>query len=165
LVATMEESSQGLNEPLIGGNSNDDSTLATSSTTLLDDCNDADAAAGGGINQSSTSKQNNHTNQKKISGFVLAIIVFFNACGGPFGIEPALKAAGNLYAIIGISVMPFIWSLPESIITYEMSSKYPCASGGKFFDSVDDHCNLLFVNSQTYNTSYTHIYRYRCAMG
>ena len=69
----MEESSQGLNEPLIGGNNNDDTT-----TTLHDDCNDADAAAGGGIKQS-TSTQHNHTNQKKISGFVLAVIVFFNA--------------------------------------------------------------------------------------
>ena len=96
----MKESSQGLNEPLIGGNNNDDSTLAASSTTLNDDCNDADAA-GGGIKQSTSTQHN--TNQKKISGFVLAIIVFFNACGGPFGIEPALKAAGNLYAIIGIS--------------------------------------------------------------
>ena len=72
----MEESYQGLNEPLIGGNNNDDSTLAESSTTLLDDCNDADAAAGGGIKQST---KHNHPNQKKISGFVLAVIVFFNA--------------------------------------------------------------------------------------
>src|SRR6056300_315633 len=50
--------------------------------------------------------------------------------GGPFGIEPALKAGGYLYAIIGVSVMPFIWSLPEALITYELSSLYPCASGG-----------------------------------
>ena len=95
----MEESSQGLNEPLIGGNNNDDSTLAESSTTLLDDCNDADAAAGGGIKQA-TSTHNNHTNQKKISGFVLAVIVFFNACGGPFGIEPGKSALVLCYHII-----------------------------------------------------------------
>ena len=72
----MEESSQGLNEPLIGGINNDDSTRAASSTTQLNDCNDADAAAGGGVKQST---KHNHTNQKKISGFVLAVIVFFNA--------------------------------------------------------------------------------------
>jgi len=66
----------------------------------------------------------------KLNGFALAIILFFNASGGPFGVEPSLKAAGNLYAIIGFAVMPFLWSLPEAIMTYELSSMYPCASGG-----------------------------------
>ena len=50
--------------------------------------------------------------------------------GGPFGVEPSLKAAGNLYAIIGFAVMPFLWSIPEAVMTYELSSLYPCASGG-----------------------------------
>jgi amino acid transporter len=50
--------------------------------------------------------------------------------GGPFGVEPSVKAAGNLYAIIGFAVMPFVWALPECLITYELSALYPCASGG-----------------------------------
>ena len=50
--------------------------------------------------------------------------------GGPFGVEPSLKAAGNLYAIIGFAVMPFLWALPEAIMTYELSVLHPCASGG-----------------------------------
>ncbi len=71
--------------------------------------------------------------QMKINGFVLAIILFFSATctlligvslsilsrsflgqslithqlfiipGGPFGVEPSLKAAENLYAIIGFA--------------------------------------------------------------
>ena len=55
--------------------------------------------------------------------------------GGPFGVEPSLKAAGNLYAIIGFAVMPILWSLPESIMTYELSTLFPCASGGVRFVS------------------------------
>lgn len=53
--------------------------------------------------------------------------------GGPFGIEPSLKAAGNLYAIIGFAAMPMLWSLPEAIMTYELSTMFPCASGGVRF--------------------------------
>ena len=49
--------------------------------------------------------------------------------GGTFGIEPVVKAAGNFYAILGIALMPFFWSLPEMFMTYKMSIKYPCASG------------------------------------
>lgn len=59
--------------------------------------------------------------------------------GGPFGSEPSLKAAGNLYAIIGFAVMPMVWSLPEAVMTYEMSTLFPCASGGvRFVRDNDD---------------------------
>ncbi|KAL7553076.1 hypothetical protein ACHAWF_016329 [Thalassiosira exigua] len=50
--------------------------------------------------------------------------------GGPFGTEPSIKAAGNLYAIIGFVLMPIVWMLPEAVMTYELSLLYPCASGG-----------------------------------
>lgn len=53
--------------------------------------------------------------------------------GGPFGVELSLKAAGNLYTIIGFAVMPFILSIPEGVMTYELSSLYPCSSGGVRF--------------------------------
>ena len=43
--------------------------------------------------------------------------------------EPSLRAAGNLYTIIAFAVMPLFWSLPEALITYELSSEYPCDSG------------------------------------
>lgn len=53
--------------------------------------------------------------------------------GGPFGIEPSLNAAGNLYAICGFAAMPFLWSFPEALMTYELSTMFPCASGGVRF--------------------------------
>lgn len=98
------------------------STVASTSGVVSSD--EADAAAGG-IDPSSSSQR-----QTKINGFVLAIILFFNASGGPFGVEPSLKAAGNLYAIIGFAAMPILWALPEAVMTYELSTLFPCASGG-----------------------------------
>ena len=41
-----------------------------------------------------------------------------------------MKAAGNLYAIIGIALMPFVWAVPEMYMTYRLSTMFPCASGG-----------------------------------
>jgi hypothetical protein len=156
----MAEDNGRLSEPLIvggGGGGDHESALHSSNDapisegSLLSDCNDADAAAGG-MKRIASSQQP----QKKISAFVLAVIIFFNASGGPFGIEPTLKAAGNLYAIIGVCVMPFIWSLPEALITYEMSSRFPCASGGVRWVSIYScsvHQVLLCYVSFLHSTS------------
>ena len=64
---------------------------------------------------------------------IICIDIFvslLNLQGGPFGVEPSLRAAGNLYAIIGFAAMPFLWALPEAVMTYELSTLYPCSSGG-----------------------------------
>jgi amino acid transporter len=68
---------------------------------------------------------------QKLSLLSLAILVFYNVSGGPFGIEPSLHSAGNLYTIIGFTIAPFIWSIPEALITAELGSAF-CqdASGG-----------------------------------
>lgn len=50
--------------------------------------------------------------------------------------EPSIRAAGNMYAIIGFALMPLMWSLPECVMTYELSSAYPCDSGGVRFVSI-----------------------------
>jgi len=76
-----------------------------------------------------SSNQGDHDN-KKISWVLLSVILFFNASGGPFGVEPSVKAAGNLFTIIGFAVMPILWALPEAYMTYELSSIYPDNSGG-----------------------------------
>lgn len=80
-----------------------------------------------------------------LTGFVLAVMIFFNAAGGPFGVEPSLKAAGNLYAIIGFAAMPFLWALPEALMAYELSSLYPCASAGARWteEAFGERCGLL----------------------
>lgn len=68
--------------------------------------------------------------EHNMSGFMLAVVIFYTMSGGPIGVEPSIKAAGNLYAIIGFAVMPFLWALPEVLITTELGLRYPCASGG-----------------------------------
>jgi amino acid transporter len=92
-----------------------------------------DPERGGEGRNISTAEIPTTTSQKhelKLSGFMLAVIIFFTMSGGPVGVEPSIRAAGNLYAIIGFAAMPFLWSLPEVLITTELGLLYPCASGG-----------------------------------
>jgi amino acid transporter len=60
----------------------------------------------------------------------LAMIVFFNVSGGPFGIEESVRSAGFFFAIVGFVIMPLVWSVPESLLTAELGAAYPEASGG-----------------------------------
>lgn len=99
----------------------DESTLSTSIAS-----SGADPEKGERNNKSTQPSQAQH----KLSGCMLAVIIFFTMSGGPIGVEPSIKAAGNLYAIIGFAVMPFLWALPEVLITTELGLIYPCASGG-----------------------------------
>jgi hypothetical protein len=70
-----------------------------------------------------------HAIDGRVTALTLAMIIFYNVTGGPFGIESSVKAAGNLYAIIGITLMPLVWAIPEMYMTYRLSTLYPCASG------------------------------------
>jgi hypothetical protein len=60
----------------------------------------------------------------------LAMIVFYNVSGGPFGMEESVRSAGFLFSILGFIIMPLVWSVPESLVTAELGSAYPEASGG-----------------------------------
>lgn len=69
-------------------------------------------------------------NTKKLKLLPLAILVFYNVSGGPFGIEPALHSAGNFYTILGFLIVPFIWSIPEALVTAELGSIFCEDSSG-----------------------------------
>lgn len=60
----------------------------------------------------------------------LAMIVFYNVSGGPFGVEQSVRSAGFFVSILGFLIMPLVWSIPEALITAELGSAYPEASGG-----------------------------------
>jgi amino acid transporter len=62
---------------------------------------------------------------KKITVLPLVFLIFYEVSGGPFGIEDSVKAAGPLLAIVGFIVFPFIWSIPEALITAEMGTMFP----------------------------------------
>ncbi|CAH8389716.1 unnamed protein product [Eruca vesicaria subsp. sativa] len=68
-------------------------------------------------------------NRKKISLLPLIFLIFYEVSGGPFGIEDSVKAAGPLLTILGFIIFPFIWSIPEALITAEMSTMFPENSG------------------------------------
>jgi amino acid transporter len=91
----------------------------------------------------------------------LAILVFYNVSGGPFGIEPTIRAAGNFYAIMGFCVFPFIWSLPESLVTAELGAVFQDPSGGvawvheAFGERMGTLCGYLgWVSGATDNAIY-----------
>jgi len=50
--------------------------------------------------------------------------------GGPFGCESAVRYGGTFYALLGFVVLPFVWSVPEALVTAELGSAYPEPAGG-----------------------------------
>ncbi|KAJ0967996.1 hypothetical protein J5N97_024913 [Dioscorea zingiberensis] len=65
------------------------------------------------------------SNHRKVSIIPLVFLIFYEVSGGPFGIEDSVNAAGPLLAILGFLVFPFIWSIPEALITAELSTMFP----------------------------------------
>ena len=49
--------------------------------------------------------------------------------GGPFGIENAVRYGGAYYSLLGFIVFPFIFSVPEALMTAELGSAFPEAGG------------------------------------
>ncbi|KAG6482484.1 probable polyamine transporter At1g31830 [Zingiber officinale] len=64
-------------------------------------------------------------NIHKVSLVPLVFLIFYEVSGGPFGIEDSVQAAGPLLAILGFLFFPFIWSIPEALITAEMGTMFP----------------------------------------
>lgn len=69
------------------------------------------------------------THRKKLSLIPLIFLIYFEVAGGPYGEEPAVQAAGPLFALLGFLIFPFIWSVPEALITAELSTTFP-GNGG-----------------------------------
>ncbi|XP_059662013.1 probable polyamine transporter At1g31830 isoform X2 [Cornus florida] len=64
-------------------------------------------------------------NVRKVSVLPLVFLIFYEVSGGPFGVEDSVNAAGPLLALLGFLVFPFIWSVPEALITAEMGTMFP----------------------------------------
>ncbi|XP_002510495.2 probable polyamine transporter At1g31830 [Ricinus communis] len=62
---------------------------------------------------------------QKVSIIPLVFLIFYEVSGGPFGVEDSVKAAGPFLALLGFSIFPFIWSIPEALITAEMGTMFP----------------------------------------
>ena len=73
-------------------------------------------------NSSSSSRLSSPPSGEKLGVLSMAVLVFYNVSGGPFGIETTVRAGGNLYALLGFLVMPLVWSLPEALVTAELGT-------------------------------------------
>jgi amino acid transporter len=69
-------------------------------------------------------------NPNKLNSIMLATIVFYSVSGGPFGIEESIRAGGNFYTLLGFLILPFVWSIPEAVMTTELGAAFVDASGG-----------------------------------
>ncbi|PKA51036.1 putative polyamine transporter [Apostasia shenzhenica] len=74
-----------------------------------------------GVDEESPRSKNIH----KVSITPLVFLIFYEVSGGPFGIEDSVQAAGPLLAILGFLIFPFIWSVPEALITAELGTMFP----------------------------------------
>lgn len=61
----------------------------------------------------------------KLGMLPLVALIFYEVSGGPFGVEDSVKAGGPLLAILGFLIFPFIWSIPEALITAELATAFP----------------------------------------
>jgi amino acid transporter len=59
----------------------------------------------------------------------LAALIFYEVSGGPFGIEDAVGAGGPALAIAGFCLLPFVWSVPEALVTAELATAFPEDAG------------------------------------
>lgn len=64
----------------------------------------------------------------KLGLWPLVFLTFYSVSGGAFGIEQIVQAAGPLYALLGFSLL-LVWALPEALVTAELASALPEASG------------------------------------
>ncbi|TFJ81049.1 hypothetical protein NSK_007692 [Nannochloropsis salina CCMP1776] len=67
--------------------------------------------------------------EHQIGTAALAALIFFSVSGGPFGMEEAVQSAGPLVTIVGLLVLPMLWSVPEALITAECAPAFAEPSG------------------------------------
>ncbi|GLU02709.1 hypothetical protein SLE2022_199490 [Rubroshorea leprosula] len=62
---------------------------------------------------------------QKVSIIPLVFLIFYEVSGGPFGVEDSVQAAGPLLALLGFLIVPFVWSVPEALMTAELGTMFP----------------------------------------
>lgn len=54
--------------------------------------------------------------------FQLAGLMYLVTAGGGYGLEPVVQAAGPFPALIGLLIVPWVWSAPQALMTAELST-------------------------------------------
>ncbi|MFN8007501.1 MAG: APC family permease, partial [Terriglobia bacterium] len=55
----------------------------------------------------------------------LIAVTFLCVAGGAFGLEDAVGAVGPLVVLLGILILPWLWSFPTALMTAELSTAMP----------------------------------------
>ena len=63
--------------------------------------------------------------QRSLNLRALAALTFFCVAGGAYGLEDAVGAAGPLVVLLGILILPWLWSFPTALMTAELSTAMP----------------------------------------
>lgn len=93
---------------------------------------------------------------KSVNAVTFALLTFFMVTGGPNGIEPVVEGSGGFWALLGFVVFPLFYSMPQSLMTAELSSMMPEDGGyviwvsrglGPFWGWINSYnsmiCNLI----------------------
>ena len=75
------------------------------------------------IMSSSLAAQNQPRRGLNLAGLVG--LTFFCVAGGAYGLEDGVGAAGPLVVLLGIVILPWLWSLPTALMTAELSTAMP----------------------------------------
>ena len=67
--------------------------------------------------------------RKTLTATHLVGLTFFAVSGGDYGIEDAVGAAGPAWTLLGLLVLPWVWSLPMALMTAELGSMIPDVGG------------------------------------
>ena len=96
------------------------------STPLLQD----ELGAGGHARSRSSSVGSNADIRNRPLGlFAVVSIVFFNVSGGPLGSEEVISSCGPIIGLSTILVFACLYSVPQAMITAELSTAFPRNGG------------------------------------
>ena len=66
-----------------------------------------------------------HTLRRGLDLPALVALTFFCVAGGAYGLEDAIGASGPLVVLLGILILPWLWSFPTALMTAELSTAMP----------------------------------------
>ena len=82
---------------------------------------------------------------KPLTLWGMVAIIFFAVSGGPFGSEEAVASVGPFWVLVGFVVLPIIWSIPEALMTAELSTMFPGNGGYVFWTTAAFGSRLGFL--------------------
>eukprot|EP00871_Galdieria_phlegrea_P004833 jgi/Galph1/5350/GphlegSOOS_G3952.1 len=67
--------------------------------------------------------------RRTIGVWQLSGLIYLLTAGGGYGLEPLIGAAGPFPALIGILIIPWLWSVPQALMTAELSTMFTSDGG------------------------------------